>query len=381
MEAFEGLDERWAEDSWLNSLVFFGSPGWPVSFFGGPLFYTKHDNKLQDFYDSVNTPLDVLTDSRREGVIRVIERLNPNPGLFSLNGQLTGCLDGIMEQRHLYKRFDMQRGTKKRRFNVPHLYFRSFVEEHVLPFVKSFPVHRACHGGEKGWSVARSLATHIPVRSALSFDMQSAFSQAKINNVFDFYYNSLEGRADNDQDRINVAGFLSGISTVGLEMIEMSGRRGRLDISGREKFENSELPQGSPLSMALFNRLMFSADEELERQAKKKGIRYSRWVDDFIFSSMKRRNFDEFSKMLRIAQASFYLAPEKVFFSYQGPAYLLGHRLNYDSVEKLDKDEFNRRRPNPLTGRDLTETHSQGDIIYGDEDSYDFPVIEDWEKE
>jgi hypothetical protein len=334
---------------------------WTRRFFTGPLFFNEHENELIKFYGSVKKPLDLLEDQgRKKGLVEVISSINLSPNLFSMNGELNGLLDDIYNQGHLYQRFSMQTDKKIRKLSVPQKSFKYFLENYVLKFALSLQVHPCAHGGEKGWSVEKSLRTHLPVKSSVCFDMTDAFGQATIDYVFGFFYDALKRKVQ-DQDKLrDAAGFLSSITCISkpykYETIE--GEKG-------VNYENS-LPQGSPVSMAIFNRMMFPIDQELDRFSRKKGMKYSRWVDDFVVTSEKQRNFANFEWVLRLAQEHFSLAPDKLYFRHHGDSYLLGHKINYNSIEKLDKKEFESQRGEPYTGSSLQNTHPRGNDIYQD---------------
>jgi len=378
--------EQKLEDMVRNSPLFFDRVTWAVAFFKGPLFPFKYENKLCEFYDKTASPLQVLEEpDRREALIEVLERASTlgqiRPSLFSMDGQLPELLDELYQQGHLYQRWFQKTKGKGRSFAVPQKAFRTLLQDYVLPFVKSLPTHPCCHGGEKGWSVRKSLETHLPVLSWVSFDMESAFYQVEINHVFNFFYDAFEELSENEEQRTDAAAFLASLCTVketlhtvkeNLSALRITGKTKNFltgeeeDLAERYEWFSAHLPIGSPVSMALFNRIMYPIDAELERRARKKGMRYSRWVDDFILTSPKRRHFGHFAQVMRIAQQSFSIAPEKVFFGYFCPAYLLGHEIRLNEIQKLDKEEFRKRRGNPVDNWCMQMTHPGGYYIYED---------------
>ena len=86
--------------------------------------------------------------------------------------------------------------------------------------------------------------------------------------------------------------------------------------------------------------------------------------------------FSHFADALRLAQEHMSLAPHKIFFSYQGYAYLLGHRINYNTLEKLDKETLKKMRGDPITPELLKATHPRGDSLY-DFDFDSTPLLHD----
>lgn len=314
--------------------------------------------KFHRFHESIASPQELLDDpTKRSQLETSLRLLKPDRTFFSMNGEIDSLFNEMSTQGNFYKQWKQKVGKKTRSISVPHDSFEYLLREYVLPFVKSLPTYSACHGGEKGWSPEKSLKTHLPLRSLITFDMKDAFSQATIDYVFGFLYESLEGRLEEDA-RFTTAGFLASVCTV-------------KTYSNNSIFEVA-LPQGSLVSMALFNRMMYPIDKALYRAARKKGMKYSRWVDDFTVSSTKRNRFNDFSEVLHTAQQYCSLAPEKIFFSYQGYAYALGHRVNYALIEKLDRSLFEKERGNPISNIEHVSTHSRGEEIYDMHEGGDF---------
>ncbi|OGJ18539.1 hypothetical protein A3K73_04995 [Candidatus Pacearchaeota archaeon RBG_13_36_9] len=330
-----------------DSPLVLGVPGHYYSFFGGPLFLGIHDDKLREHYEKIKIPLNILRDDeKRRNLAELLSSLNPKPGLFSGESDLEELFPLILEQKHLYQIWKQKVNGKERSFYVPQKAFKTLLTNYVLPFVKAVPAHPSCHGGEKGWTVKKSLESHLPVVSSLTFDMSAAYHQATMNYVFEFFYDSLEGRCKTEEQRRDAAVFLSAVCTI----------RKDYDERREECFEAS-LPEGSAVSSAVFNRMLLPIDEEFSRFAEKKGIKYSRWIDDFVFTSPKKRKFNHFEYVMRKAQESFTLAPRKVFFTYEGVSYLLGHKIAYNEIEKISREEFEKQRGEPYTGGMLSDTH------------------------
>jgi hypothetical protein len=323
-----------------------GMPAHFFSFFGGPLFLGTRDQILRDHYEKIKTPLNIIRDNeKRRNLSELLVSINPRPVFFTGESDLDSLLSEILEQKHLYQKWRKKINGKERKFCVPQKAFKEFLENYVTPFVKTVPTHPNCHGGEKGWSVKKSLEYHLPIVSSLTFDMAAATRQAKMNYVFEFFYDSLKGKCKDEEQRRDAAVFLSAVCTIREK-----------DQEGYDFFEAS-LPEGSSVSSAIFNRMLYFIDEEFSRFVGKKGMKYSRWGDDFIFTSPKKRKFNHFADVMRNAQESFTLAPKKVFFTYEGFSYILGHKIKYDRIEKLPRKEFEEQRGEPYTGIFLSGTH------------------------
>lgn len=368
-----------------DSPLFLGWPSFPSAYFTGYLFPPAYEDKLHAFYEKTSSPHKLLEEpSRRAGLIEVLEHILPRAqqiNLFNMDSQLPALLDELNQQGQFYQRWTGRNERKVRNFAVPQKAFKALLQQYILPFIKSLPVHSCCHGGEAGWSVRKSLETHLPVMSWVCFDMEAAFDQAEINHVFNFLYEHLGRFCQDDEQRVDAAAFLASLCTVKkwrsegkLEksgfIVQINNEEARspteLRYAHQGEYFTASLPIGSPVSAFLFNRMLRPIDAEIERRARKKGMRYSRWVDDFILTSPKRRHFGHFAQVMRIAQESFSIAPNKVFFGYACPAHVLGHEIRLNEITKLDKREFEKRRSRPLTEMDLTDTHPRGDSIYMD---------------
>jgi hypothetical protein len=295
--------------------------GFAVEFFNGPWLPKSHQNEFVSFYSKLNRPVDVLDDlAGCKHVFNVLLAINEGPQLSLFHREdvykgLESLADQLHKKKPLYQRWDQKVNGKDRTICVPNKNFRLFIESYVLPFVKSAKVHPKAHGAEPGWSPKKSIESHLPIGSVLSFDMQSAFEQVELCYVFDFYYDALKGFADG-MERVNGAGFLSMLSTV-----KYGGCVG--------------LPIGSPLSTPLFNRLLYPVDQFFDKVSKKKGLDYSRWVDDFMVTSPKRKNPEYLAWALSVMREDFQIAPLKVFYQ-ANPCYILGYEVDAGGVTKVD---------------------------------------------
>lgn len=277
-----------------------------------------------DVKESVRT----LTDERARKTASSTLSKCLSEGLLFPEEEINTTLEAIAERlgsgKALYQRWKQQTGSKVRELSVPNAPLKTFLVTYVLPWIKSFPVHSCAHGGEVGWSVEKSLRTHLPLKRVLSFDMKDAFGQIDANLVSDFFYERLNTYVQREEER-TAANLLAFLCTV------------------RSETEKRVLPQGSPVSVALFNRMLCPTDTDLHERASRKNVKYSRWIDDFILSSAEVCEADYFSDLLRIAELRVQVAQSKVFFQHNA-CYLLGHRIDRGVITKVAREEGERIR-------------------------------------
>ena len=108
------------------------------------------------------------------------------------------------------------------------------------------------------------------------------------------------------------------------------------------------LPQGSPASMPLFNRIMDPLDAELTEATSRRGMAFSRWVDDFTVTSGNERQVEDFLGAVDLVMEKFPVAQKKVFFQNDGPIYLLGHKIVRGRILKNSREEREMNKCPPL---------------------------------
>ncbi len=251
---------------------------------------------------------------------------------FDGDDRLRILIDSIrMQGDSLYQTWTQKVGEKERRLAVPKQPLKEFISEYLFPFIRTIKVHNGCHGGEKGWSVAGSLGTHAPCRSALSFDLKSAYENVKGDYVYGFFKRLAEERGFEEHAK-DIANFLAFVST-----IDYGEKRG--------------IPQGSPLSTALFNRLLYPVDLALSQRAHERGFRYSRWIDDITISSEHAEKQERFLGAVAFTMRYFPVSDKKVFFQDEDPIYLLGHKIYDERITKNSKEDRLANKSAPLDFR------------------------------
>ena len=319
--------------------IFFPNPVYlACEYFKGPWLPKFHTNELLDYTFGLDYPLQILEiPERRETLARNLAILSQNPQQSMLfEGEtyktIQEYFDNLLglkkQERPLYKTWELQEKNKIRRISVPQKGLEELLKTIVRDILMKAPVHDCCHGGEQGWSVKRSLSTHLPIGTVLSFDMKNAFRNVHGQYVFDFYYGLIKNKIQNKEEAIDLAGFLTMISTVYYS-----------------DEQNHALPQGSPIGIPLFNRILYPIDSLFHQISAKRGMRYSRWVDDLIISS-RERSIDRKKILgaLRIIREDFPIALNKVFLQQDAPeVYLLGHKILGNLIIKIEEDEAKNR--------------------------------------
>ncbi len=238
----------------------------------------------------------------------------------------------IKHEKPLYCRWKKLEGVKERCLNVPVKPLKRFMEGYLVNLIKKGKIHESCHGGEVGWSPKTSLETHLPCNTALSFDLESAFENVPFNSVLSFFYDRLE--KINEEERILFSRLFSSLCTV-----HYGEKRG--------------LPQGSPGSMALFNRILFNMDQELNTKSKSKGLSYTRWVDDITITSRNDNDIESMLGSVELVGRTHPLSKKKIFFQNEERIYLLGHKIiSGKYVEKNSKEERLTYKTSPLVFED-----------------------------
>lgn len=267
---------------------------------------------------------------KRSSLIEVLLDQQINKNLFG-GLELESILDNLTLQiennKPLYNQWMQKVNGKNRYLSVPTQSLNIFIREYLRDFIKKREIYGGCHGGEIGWSVKKSLETHLPFENVLSFDLEKAFENVPLEKVYNFFYELL---GDNlaFEEREAIADFFSNICTV-----DYSDKRG--------------LPQGSPCSMILFNRILYSLDQLLSKKADEKGLTYSRWVDDITISSQNKQEIGYFFGAVELTAEQFPVSKQKVFFQ-ENEAYLLGYRINKNNIMKNTKEQKLRDKVHPL---------------------------------
>jgi len=291
---------------------------------------------FDEYCATLRDPFDLLRNGRsKTALIEAITSSSPatrQPTLFDTGDDPETLLEEMHElndKRILYRQWSQEIGSKVRQLSTPHPRFGIFLEQYVVPLIRTIPAQPQAHGGEPRWSPKTSLQTHLPCETVLSFDLESAFSHIGVRDAFDFFYTTLTDLDPNT--RKECAGFLAMISTT-----TYNDRR--------------SLPQGAPHSMALFNRALSSLDVTLEHGAKERGLTYTRWVDDITLSSPEDRDPRDLLGAVALTAQETPVAQHKIFLQQadDGPVYLLGHRIERGTIYKNSPKDREANKAKPL---------------------------------
>ena len=232
----------------------------------------------------------------------------------------------LYEQERLYKSWKQQIGQKQRHLHVPNRGFEQFSRKYLSTLIKKLmSAHNSSHVGEQGWTPRKSLETHIPCHSVLTFDLSDAFHNLGFHQVSEFFYNSLSQY--NEETRIDLALFLTFISTIIYQ-------------------DRRVLPQGASHSSLLFNRALYNLDQILDEKARERGFHYSRWIDDFTISSPNILPVERFIGTMGLI--GFPISQRKVFFQkFPQDIYALGHVISNGKVYKNSQEDRDKNKVPP----------------------------------
>ena len=337
----EDTEEEQLYDEQIPSIFADKPPGVCIAYFNGPWLPMSYAQRFVNYSHALQYPLQILEilERRKRIVEAILDLTKPKQELLFDNreSRLESLFDELLtlreKKRPLYRKWTQQVGSKERSLSTPQKPLDELLRNYVKEIVLQAPIHPQAHGGEAGWSTQKSLQQHLPLGTVLSFDLSNAFGNVHSQYVFDFFYRLFES-VDEDT-RVDLSGFLTHLTTT---------------IYG--DYIIPSLPQGSPLSMSLFNRIFYPVDELFYKSACKRNLRYTRWVDDLIISAAEsNRRPTKILGAVSIVREDFPLAPNKLFFQQDLPYYyLLGHKILGNMIIKVDKEEA-KQRGEPLDVR------------------------------
>jgi hypothetical protein len=166
------------------------------------------------------------------------------------------------------------------------------IQRILIELFAAIPVHPAAHGFVPGRSVATALAPHVGQAVVLRVDLRHFFPSIRRGRVLALLCDAGYPR--------DVASRIARLvtSTVPDEVLEQA--RPLCSDATLEQLRLSlcqpHLPQGSPTSPGIANRIAFRMDQRLTGLAQAAGANYTRYADDLIFSGDQRfaRGLDRF---------------------------------------------------------------------------------------
>jgi RNA-directed DNA polymerase len=138
------------------------------------------------------------------------------------------------------------------------------------------PLHPAAHGCVPGRSVRTALDPHADREMVVRLDIASFFASIAAGRIFEL----LRGAGYPEA----VAHTITGLVTTVVPRSLARALDGSLDERGAQLLRRPHLPQGAPTSPAAANAVAFSLDRRLAGLADRFGSRYTRYVDDLVFS-------------------------------------------------------------------------------------------------
>jgi len=287
-------------------------------------------DKFAEYISEIKYPLQALeTPRKKENILNGILKLSENHNnLFNDNkDEIKVDLERLvsMKTKCLYRQWQKEIKGKKRTLSIPNPELEIILKKYVKNIILNLPTHKKAYGGEPGWSTAKMIRMHTPIGSVLSCDIYHAFESVKSDFVFEFYYN-IAAKYFSEEISKDTAGFLTTISTVDYH---------NRDNSAFRNYYNNALPQGSPVSMALFNRMLYPIDIELEKLCQKNKLQYSRWVDDIIITSpILQKDNSMMTIVLATLRENYAIPVHKVFFQNKAPFYILGQDIKDEVILK-----------------------------------------------
>ncbi len=186
-------------------------------------------------------------------------------------------------RHYRYRSLPEQRG-KIRLLEIPKPRLREIQRRLLAHFVGAIPLHPAAHGAVPGRSVRTCVEAHSGRQVLVRCDLESFFAsitRPRVRGLFDSI----------GLDDSGTAVVLAGLATAAvpsqvLRSLPRPVRPGSIDAHrrGRHRLAAPHLPQGAPTSPGIANALAYSLDHRLSLLAEAVGARYTRYVDDLLFS-------------------------------------------------------------------------------------------------
>jgi hypothetical protein len=181
------------------------------------------------------------------------------------------------EQHYAYRWRRKARGGW-RLLEAPHDYLGPVQRKVLHGLLDKARPHEAAHGGVIGRSALTHAQAHAGQPIVWRFDLQDFFGSVRASRVHAMFRTL--GYAT------EVCRALTALCTTATP--EPVLLRLREDLGGSwahaQRLRDAHLPQGAPTSLALANLCAFGLDLRLDALARQWGARYTRYVDDLVFS-------------------------------------------------------------------------------------------------
>ena len=183
--------------------------------------------------------------------------------------------------RH-YRRRWVERGERlPRLLEAPKPRLKALQRRILREVLEPIPVHDAAHGFVAGRSVLTHAALHAGQALVVRFDLEAFFTNVATWRALGVF---------------RAAGYSPGVAAVLLGLCTTRTPESVLRDAPRpaalapqrfflqRRLADWHLPQGAPTSPALANLAAWQLDVRLEGWAKQRGLTYSRYADDLVFS-------------------------------------------------------------------------------------------------
>lgn len=154
-----------------------------------------------------------------------------------------------------YRLIVLKKGDKVRHLRVPRVELRAVLRRIKETILDPIPLSDAAHGGVRGRSPGTNARQHLAKRCVVTVDVKRFFPQVRHTVVYRMFRREFGFGRD-------VASLLTRLTTF-----------------------QAELPQGSPTSSSIANLVLREPlDKPIEVEASRRGVEYSRFVDDAAMS-------------------------------------------------------------------------------------------------
>ena len=142
--------------------------------------------------------------------------------------------------------------------------------------VERIPDHGSAYGFVPGRNCLDAAQQHVGEPVVVRFDLQDFFPSIHAGRVLGLFRSLGYPQA--------VASYLTGFCVTRTPAWVLE----RLPVTDRAAYRETHLPQGSPVSPALANKLAFALDRRLSALARRSEATYTRYADDLTFSGERR---------------------------------------------------------------------------------------------
>ena len=202
-----------------------------------------------------------------------------------------------------------------------------YVLDGILDYI---PTHSCSHGFQKNKSILSYVEPHIGQEVVIKFDLKDYFISVGRSRVRSLFH---------------LAGYPPKISKYLAHLCTHGFKGKHLPPSLRHwKYERPHLPQGSPSSPAIADRLLYKLDVRLSKLAEKLGMQFTRYADDMAFSSSKkisRSQLERFKVLVKkiVIDEGWWLNTEKTRVMHQSQRQRLAG-LTINTKANVAREEF-----------------------------------------